>query len=126
MVELNFKPGDRVKLRLAREEVEGIILESYDKDVVLFKLKSGYNIGILKENILDSQIIEKFKKISKKVNVRKISVPFMTASENMNSEHWITIAEHVKEMLNDSEIKGVIVTHGTDTLHYTSSALSFL
>src|SRR3989338_320528 len=177
MVELNFKPGDRVKLRLAREEVEGIILESYDKDVVLFKLKSGYNIGILKDNILDSQIIEKFKKISKKVdvpvskgkpsiglvitggtiaakldsrtggvswltdtgefakfypkvfekaNVRKISVPFMTASENMNSEHLITIAEHVKEMLNDSEIKGVIVTHGTDTLHYTSSALNFL
>ncbi|MDP1695721.1 MAG: Glu-tRNA(Gln) amidotransferase subunit GatD, partial [archaeon] len=28
-------------------------------------------------------------------------------------------------MLDDSEIKGIIISHGTDTLHYTSSALSF-
>mgnify|MGYP001574950999 FL=1 len=178
MVEFNFKFGDFVKFRLAREEVEGIVIESYDRDVVLLKLKSGYNIGIPKENILDCHVIEEFKDVKKvenvaismskdkpsiglivtggtiaskldlrtggtkpltdvsefmrfypklfeKVNVKKLSVPFMVASENMNYEHWITIAEHVKEMLNDSEIKGVIVTHGTDTLHYTSSALSF-
>jgi glutamyl-tRNA(Gln) amidotransferase subunit D len=49
----------------------------------------------------------------------------MVASENMSSQHWITIAEHTKEMLNDPEISGVVITHGTDTLHYTSSALSF-
>ena len=39
MVEFNFKPGDKVKLRLAREEAEGVVLESYDKDAVLLKLK---------------------------------------------------------------------------------------
>ena len=178
MAELNFKAGDIVRLRLAREEIEGIVLESYDNDVVLIKLKSGYNIGIPKENVLDLHVIEEFKEVKKneknviskdknkpsiglvitggtiaakldprtggvswltdtnefakfypkvfeKANVKKISVPFMVASENMTSEHWITIAEHVREMLNDPEIKGVIVTHGTDTLHYTSSALSF-
>jgi len=59
------------------------------------------------------------------VNVKKIEVPFMTASESMTSEHWIKIAEAIKPMLDDPEIKGVIVTHGTDFLHYTSSALSF-
>ncbi|MEK6914971.1 MAG: Glu-tRNA(Gln) amidotransferase subunit GatD [Nanoarchaeota archaeon] len=177
MAELDFNYGDRVKIRLARNEIEGIVLESYDKDVILLKLASGYNIGIPKENILDFLVIEKFKENTKKdeivfknkdkpsiglvitggtiaakldsrtggvswltnvnefsrfypnifekANVKKISVPFMTSSENMNHEHWITIAEHVKQMLDDPEIKGVIVTHGTDTLHYTSSALSF-
>ncbi len=177
MGDFKFNFGDRVKIRLAREELDGIVLESYDKDVVLLKLKSGYNIGIPKENILDLDVVEEYKekkkeavslskkkdkpsigmvitggtiaakldtrtggvswltdtnefakfypKVFEKANVKKISVPFMVASENMTSEHWITIAEHVKEMLNDSEIQGVIVTHGTDTLHYTSSALSF-
>jgi glutamyl-tRNA(Gln) amidotransferase subunit D len=153
------------------------MLESYDSSVLLVKLKSGYNVGIPKENVFDVEVLEKYSgkskdkfeipkksgrksigmiitggtiaskldsrtggtapitdvsefvkfypKVFEKVNVKKISVPFMVASENMNSEHWITIAEHAKEMLNDSEISGVIITHGSDTLHYTASALSF-
>jgi len=43
----------------------------------------------------------------------------------MNSEHWIKIAKTVEKSLNDKEVAGVIVTHGTDFLHYTSAALSF-
>ena len=57
--------------------------------------------------------------------VKKIEVPFKIASESMTSEHWIGIATAVKEMLDDPEIKGIIVTHGTDTLGYTGAALSF-
>jgi len=59
------------------------------------------------------------------VNVRKIKVPFMKASENMDSEDWKEIARNCEESLNDSSVSGVIVTHGTDFLHYTSAALSF-
>jgi len=66
-----------------------------------------------------------YPELTKMVNVKSIEVPFKIFSENMNSEHWIKIAESVEKMLNDSEIKGVIVSHGTDTLHYTSAALSF-
>ncbi|MBI2004335.1 Glu-tRNA(Gln) amidotransferase subunit GatD [Candidatus Pacearchaeota archaeon] len=58
-------------------------------------------------------------------NVAKIEVPFMKASEDMDYKDWQKIAKITKELLNDSNIKGVIVAHGTDTLHYTSSALSF-
>ena len=43
----------------------------------------------------------------------------------MTSEHWIEIAKSVKKLIDDPEIKGVIVTHGTDTLGYTAAALSF-
>ena len=59
------------------------------------------------------------------VNVKIIEVPFMIASESMSCEHWIKIARSAKEMLDDKEIQGIIITHGTDFLHYTSSALSF-
>ena len=60
MVELNFVPGDNVRLRLAKKEVEGIVLESSDSSVLLLKLNSGYNIGIPKENILAGRALKKF------------------------------------------------------------------
>jgi glutamyl-tRNA(Gln) amidotransferase subunit D len=177
MVEFNFRAGDFVKLRLAKREVEGRVLESSDSSVVLLKLSSGYNIGLQKENILGGKVLKKFKEMEKGeveikrdagkknvglivtggtiaskldsrtggvkhlvdvgefakfypelfelVNVSKIEVPFMKASESMGWEDWRKIAEVVKEMLDDNKIEGVIITHGTDFLHYTSAALGF-
>ncbi|MCH7568319.1 MAG: Glu-tRNA(Gln) amidotransferase subunit GatD [Nanoarchaeota archaeon] len=176
-MEIKVNPGDYIKLKLSKfREIEGTVLESYDKSIVLFKLKSGYNIGISKDNILGYRVVRKFKekvedfripsgkgkpsiglvvsggtiaskldaktggvkpltdikefarfypKLFEIVNVKKIDVPFMIASESMTSKHWIEIAKSVEKMLNDNDIKGVIVTHGTDSLHYTSAALSF-
>ena len=49
----------------------------------------------------------------------------MKFSENMDCKDWQKLARATASLLNDSNIKGVIITHGTDTLHYTSSALSF-
>ncbi|MEJ2267619.1 MAG: Glu-tRNA(Gln) amidotransferase subunit GatD [Nanoarchaeota archaeon] len=62
----------------------------------------------------------------KKVNVLKVEVPFMKASEDMDFKDWQKIARTCKKLLNDSNIKGIIMTHGTDFLHYTSAALSFM
>ncbi|MDD5193274.1 MAG: Glu-tRNA(Gln) amidotransferase subunit GatD [Candidatus Nanoarchaeia archaeon] len=56
----------------------------------------------------------------------RIQSPFMKWSENMDSNDWIRIAKIVEKSLNDENVKGVIISHGTDTLHYTSSALSFM
>ncbi|MCS7106049.1 MAG: Glu-tRNA(Gln) amidotransferase subunit GatD [Candidatus Aenigmarchaeota archaeon] len=46
-------------------------------------------------------------------------------SEDMTPERWIEIAKAVAKEINSGS-KGIIVTHGTDTLHYTSAALSFM
>lgn len=61
----------------------------------------------------------------KKVNVIKVEVPFMKFSENMDFQDYQKIARTAEKLLNDPHIKGVIITHGTDSLHYTSAALSF-
>jgi len=61
-----------------------------------------------------------------KVNILKVEIPFMKASEDMDYKDWQKIAKTCEKLLNDSNIQGVIVTHGTDFLHYTSSALSFM
>jgi glutamyl-tRNA(Gln) amidotransferase subunit D len=56
----------------------------------------------------------------------RIQNPFMKWSENMESTDWIRIAKIVSKSLNDPNVKGIIITHGTDSLHYTSAALSFM
>lgn len=57
--------------------------------------------------------------------IRKIEKPFLIASENMSAEHWQKIARTAAKLLNSSD-SGLIITHGTDTLHFTAAALSFM
>ena len=177
MAELNFKAGDSVRLRLSDKEIDVTILESPDKEIILVKLESGYNIGIRKENILAArklpdkevkertetkerknsnlpkiavvvtggtiaskidyktggvtpidnpqEFIDLYPELEKIADVKNLEMPFRMLSGNMDSSHWIKMAETIKPLLDDEEIKGVILTHGTDTLHYTAAALSF-
>ncbi len=46
-------------------------------------------------------------------------------SEDMTHMEWKKIAEETAAAINNGA-KGVIITHGTDTMHYTASALSFM
>ena len=45
-------------------------------------------------------------------------------SENIRPEHWVRIAEEISGC-SKSGYAGIIIAHGTDTMHYTSSFLSF-
>lgn len=63
--------------------------------------------------------------ISKIANITKIEKPFMKWSENMSFQDWEKIAKTCIPLLNDENIDGVIITHGTDFIHYTSAALSY-
>jgi glutamyl-tRNA(Gln) amidotransferase subunit D len=59
-------------------------------------------------------------------NIKKVIQPFAVFSEDMAPAEWQKIAKEVARELNQKDISGVIVTHGTDTLHYTAAALSFM
>ncbi|MCS7139994.1 MAG: Glu-tRNA(Gln) amidotransferase subunit GatD [Nitrososphaerota archaeon] len=50
---------------------------------------------------------------------------FNIFSEDMRPEYWSTIAKAIAEELLKNDVQGVVVTHGTDTMGYTSAALSF-
>ena len=45
-------------------------------------------------------------------------------SSDMNPAHWIDIARAINDNYNDYD--GFVVLHGTDTMAYTASALSFM
>ena len=70
-------------------------------------------------------LFRSYPELFEKVNVTKVEIPFMKASEDMDFKDWQKIARVATKLLNDKEIKGIIITHGTDFLHYTGAALSF-
>lgn len=51
-------------------------------------------------------------------------VLFSEYSENITPNHWLQISKKLLEFSN-SDYTGIIIAHGTDTMHYTSSFLSF-
>ena len=51
-------------------------------------------------------------------------VLFSEYSENIMPEHWLKIAEKITQY-SKSDYVGIIIAHGTDTMHYTSAFLSF-
>jgi L-asparaginase len=45
-------------------------------------------------------------------------------SANMTPDHWMQIGDHILKNYNDYD--GFVILHGTDTMAYTASALSFM
>jgi glutamyl-tRNA(Gln) amidotransferase subunit D len=50
---------------------------------------------------------------------------FAVFSENMGPEQYIVLAERVGDAIRDG-YAGVVIGHGTDTMHHTAAALSFM
>jgi glutamyl-tRNA(Gln) amidotransferase subunit D len=51
-------------------------------------------------------------------------IVFSLYSENITPKHWTELAEIVAKRV-DSGVDGLVIAHGTDTMAYTSAALSF-
>ncbi|MEM0201371.1 MAG: Glu-tRNA(Gln) amidotransferase subunit GatD [Candidatus Micrarchaeaceae archaeon] len=60
-------------------------------------------------------------------NIANITVKHLmsVASEDISYIDWQKMASSAAEAFNSGS-KGVVITHGTDTMHYTSAALSFM
>ncbi len=79
----------------------------------------GVSSQIEPEELLDS--IPELKKVAR----IKTKILFNILSENIRFKHYNIIAKNILESL-DEKIAGVIISHGTDTLHHTSAGLSFI
>ena len=83
-----------------------------------------YKTGAVTPITKPSKLLEKLPEIKKIANINTIQI-LSKFSEDLSIEDWEVISESVYKELCKENIRGVIVTHGTDTLHYTSAALSF-
>jgi len=122
----------QVVKKFVEEKEEIVIKRKEDKPNVAMIITGGTIAARLDSKTGGVDPLEKpedlfkfYPSVFDKVNVVKVEVPFMKASEDMDFKDWQKIARTAEKLLNDPNIKGVILTHGTDFLHYTSAALSF-
>ncbi|MEK6830106.1 MAG: Glu-tRNA(Gln) amidotransferase subunit GatD, partial [Nanoarchaeota archaeon] len=70
------------------------------------------------------EILELYPEIKQLANIKSRLVANIL-SENMNLSHYNLLAKEIQKEIK-SGVDGIIITHGTDTMHYTSAALSFI
>ncbi len=85
--------------------------------------KVDYRTGGVTPALSASELYEAVPEIAKIANV-DTEVLFSEYSENLQPEHWKEIAIKLDSVAK-SNYAGIIIAHGTDTMHYTSSFLSF-
>ena len=139
---IGIKEEDIIDLKIIKEKDDGEEKKSNEKFDKLNNKKELSNIAMIMtggtiSSHLDyktggvkwltkaDELLKFYPGILSIANIVKIESPFMEASENMDYSHWKKIAETAGKLLNDPNINGVIVTHGTDFLHYSASALAF-
>ena len=116
---VEFKGSNEIKLK---KELPNIALVVTGGTI---SSKLDYKTGGVKWITSSNELLKFYPELLGIANVSKIEIPFMKASENMNFNDWEKLSEVVFKLLNDPKIEGVIITHGTDFLHYSANALSF-
>lgn len=111
----------RVKLKTKKKKLPKISMISTGGTITS---RIDYRTGAVYPLEKPEELLVSIPELSNIADIKLIQ-PFSILSEDMNISHWKEIGKLVVKELN-SDSKGVIVTHGTDTLHYTSAALSFM
>jgi glutamyl-tRNA(Gln) amidotransferase subunit D len=82
-----------------------------------------YRTGAVTSQFTAEEIISDIPELAEICNI-SAELLYNILSENMKPSYWVELARRVYEALKNYE--GVIVTHGTDTMHYSSAAVSFM
>lgn len=105
----------------------------FDKDSEIIILHTGgtiaskvdYSTGAVNAKFTPSEMISLFPELK---DIAKIDSKLISnmPSDDLNFYHYNEMAKAIELALALKSIKGIILTQGTDTVHYTSSALSFM
>ncbi len=82
-----------------------------------------YLTGGVRASMNTAEILSAIPEAAEHAELRFVNV-MHKLSEDMTPKNWAEIASQVARALKHSE--GVVVLHGTDTMHYSASALSFM
>ena len=79
--------------------------------------------GVLRPDRFYASLLKVIPEISTIADIQ-VEIPFVFDSAELNFHHWQQLAAIIKAGIG--RIDGVVITHGTDTLAYTASALSYM
>jgi L-asparaginase type II len=86
---------------------------------------STTTIGYTAATVGVERLIQAVPELAKVAQVKGEQV-FQIASESMGNEHWLTLAKRVNTLLAQSDVDGIVITHGTDTLEETAYFLDLV
>jgi glutamyl-tRNA(Gln) amidotransferase subunit D len=116
------KPAKPAKLRIEQDSSLPLVTILHTGGTIASRV--DYTTGGVSPSFDANDILTLFPELLKIARIR--SVFFSNVfSEDMRFEHYAKLARAIMAELKHKP-KGVIVTHGTDTMHYTASALSFM
>jgi L-asparaginase len=103
-----------------------------NKEISILIIYTGGTIGMVHDPETGSLIPIDFRHITDHVpelrkfgyDLHSVSFDPVKDSSNIDPEVWVRMAEIIAESYNDFD--GFVVLHGTDTMAYTASALSFM
>ena len=83
-----------------------------------------YSTGAVISHERPEELLDIVPELAEIANIEYVPL-FAEFSENLTPEHWRRIARAVHDQLRGGA-EGVIVAHGTDTMHFTAAALAFM
>jgi len=86
--------------------------------------KVDYKTGGVVARFEPEELIEMFPELKTMAQLRTVRLGNMW-SQDLRFAHYNKIAATIKEEV-EAGAKGIVISHGTDTLHYTAAALSFI
>ncbi len=86
--------------------------------------KVDYSTGAVISHEKPEELLDIVPELANIINTKYVTL-FSEFSENLTPNHWKLIAKAVYEQLRKGA-DGVLIAHGTDTMHYTAAALAFM
>lgn len=86
--------------------------------------KIDYRTGGVRPALTASELYASVPELANYASIEP-EILFSEYSENLTPDHWTIIAEKVVEKVRTGKYQAIIISHGTDTMHYTAAALSF-
>lgn len=107
-----------------RRVVKGLPTVSFLSTGGTIASKVDYKTGAVSPALSAQDLYDVVPELGDTANVRA-EILCNILSENMTSDKWSMIADSIGKRIIEGGLDGVVVAHGTDTMHYTAAALSF-